>query len=407
VFAEDGLLGSVLAEAMEDSHRAGPRDVPALLWRAGRRLGLSHVWIYLADVQQERLVALPTPGEQSDVPGAPRGAEVLDIDGSLAGRAYRTEAVQVASAGAGAEQVGWVPLVDGIGRLGVLRIAGPVLDPTVLRRCTSLAALTAMIVVTKTPFSDVFVQTGRSRPMTLQAELLWAFIPPRTIGTSRVTSSAVLEPAYDVGGDAFDHNLAHHRLHLAVVDAMGHDLASGGASAAAMAACRCTRRAGGGLQDIAGAIDAALVRWIPDRLLTCVIAELDTVSGCLSWINCGHPPPLLIRGRRVVDHALERHPHLPLGLAAGFGAPPPEVHTAQLEPGDRVLIHTDGVTEARNPQGELFGEQQLAEVVVRAMADGLAATEALRRLVKRILGHQEHRLRDDATILLVEWHPDR
>ncbi|MFD7985485.1 serine/threonine protein phosphatase, partial [Kitasatospora indigofera] len=58
---EDGLLGSVLAEMMADSHRAGPRDVPALVWRAGRRLGLSQVWIYLADVQQQHLVALPTP----------------------------------------------------------------------------------------------------------------------------------------------------------------------------------------------------------------------------------------------------------------------------------------------------------------------------------------------------------
>ncbi|MFE4606329.1 PP2C family protein-serine/threonine phosphatase [Kitasatospora indigofera] len=404
---EDGLLGSVLAEMMADSHRAGPRDVPALVWRAGRRLGLSQVWIYLADVQQQHLVALPTPGEQIDLPGAPQGAEALDIDGSLAGRAYRTQAVQLAPAGADTHRVVWMPLVDGIGRLGVLRISGPVLDETLLRRCESLAALTAMIVVTKTPFSDVFVTTGRSQPMTLQAELLWAFIPPRTIGTSQVTSSAVLEPAHDLGGDAFDHNLANHRLHFAVMDAMGHDLASGGASAAAMAAYRCTRRAGGTLADIAGAIDAALVRWIPDRLLTCVIAELDVVSGRLTWTNCGHPPPLLIRGRRVVDHALERSPHLPLGLATGLGASPPQVHTAQLEPGDRVLVHTDGVTEARDLQGELFGEQQLTQVVVRAMSDGLAAAEALRRLVHKILAHQGQGLRDDATILLVEWHPDR
>lgn len=48
----------------------------------------------------------------------------------------------------------------------------------------------------------------RTRSMGLQTELLWAFMPPRTIGTAAVISSAVLEPAYDVGGDAYDHSPA-------------------------------------------------------------------------------------------------------------------------------------------------------------------------------------------------------
>ncbi|WP_236653640.1 PP2C family protein-serine/threonine phosphatase [Streptacidiphilus melanogenes] len=221
-----------------------------------------------------------------------------------------------------------------------------------------------------------------------------------------MTSTAVLEPAYEVGGDAFDHSLASRRLHLTLLDAMGHDLASGGCSAVALAACRSTRRAGGGLPDIADQIDGTLARWIPDRLLTCVIADLDTVTGRLDWINCGHPTPLLIRDRHIVTGALERPPHLPLGLA-GHGAAPPRVHTAHLQPGDRVLLFTDGVTEARSATGELFGEDRLADTVVRTMADGLPAPEALRRLTQQILSHQDQRLRDDATILLAEWHPLR
>ncbi|MGW4895567.1 PP2C family protein-serine/threonine phosphatase [Kitasatospora sp. NPDC004240] len=419
--SEDGLLGPVLADLLRDAHRAGPRDVAGLLWWAGARLGLEHIWVYLADIQQEHLIALPSPPE-AGLPGAV-GPEAVDIDGSLAGRAYRTETVQIASddrsgtvtgtgtgTGTGTDRtdpaVAWLPMIDGIGRIGVLRVAAPVLDEGLLIRCEALASVAALLVATKAPFSDVLVETMRTRPMSLQAELLWAFVPPRTIGTRRVTSSALLEPAYEVGGDAFDHSVAGNRLHVTLVDAMGHDLASGGCSAVALAACRSTRRAGGTLADIATAIDTALTEWIPDRLLTCVIADLDTGTGELTWINCGHPAPLLLRGRRIVDRALERRRHTPLGLPLGTPTTPIPVHTARLEPGDRILIYSDGITDARDLRGQLFGEEQLVETVVRAMADGLPAPEALRRLMQRILTHQGRRLRDDATILLVDWHPE-
>ncbi|MFD1276419.1 SpoIIE family protein phosphatase [Streptomyces kaempferi] len=69
---------------------------------------------------------------------------------------------------------------------------------------------------------------------------------------------------------------------------------------------------------------------------------------------------------------MARHPNLPLGLGLGPGpshpnsAPP--VERFQLEPGDRILIHTDGVTEARSPAGGFFGEDRLVDTVVRATA---------------------------------------
>lgn len=410
MLGENDSLGSVLADLLAASHRLAPREVPDLVHEAGRRLGLSDAQVYLADLQQRELVAHPT-AEQArrlTVGGGLGGElETLSIDSSLAGRAYRTETVQLAQFGGDArERTGWIPVVDGVGRVGVLRVAAPELDPPLLARCEALASVVAMIVATKQAYSDVLAQTMRTRPMSLQAELLWAFLPPRTIGTAAVTSSAVLEPAYEAGGDAYDHNLAGSVLHLTLMDAMGHDLASGGCSAVALAACRSTRRSGGSLVDIADQIDRTLERWIPDRLLTCIIANLDTTTGRLDWINCGHPAPLLIRDRHIVTGALERTPHLPLGLS-GYEMSPLLVHTVQLQPGDRLLLFTDGVTEARGKEGELFGEERLADTVVRAMADGLPAPEALRRLTQQITLHQGQQLRDDATILLVEWHPHR
>ncbi|MFI8460698.1 PP2C family protein-serine/threonine phosphatase [Kitasatospora sp. NPDC085464] len=388
-------LGGVLARLLARTRASGPADLPDLVRAAARELGAVGAWVFLADVQQRHLVPLPGPEGGSTDP--------VDVEGTLGGRAYRLQQTQLSS---GSPGVGWFPLVDGVERIGVLRVEDGAQGGDATERYEALAALVALLVVSKSAYSDVIIGVGRRQPMSLQAELLWAFLPPRTIGTRHVTSSAVLEPAYDVGGDAFDHSMAGGRLHISVFDAMGHDLASGGASSVALAACRSTRRSGGGLADIARAIDEALARWIPDRLLTAVVADLDTFTGELSWVNCGHPPPLLIRDGRIVTDALNRRAELPLGLGFHQHGPQP-VHHERLQPGDRLLVYTDGVTEARSTVGELFGESRLTDSLVQHMAGGDPAPEALRRLIHALVTHQDHELRDDATILLAEWHPHR
>ncbi|MFF4116093.1 PP2C family protein-serine/threonine phosphatase [Streptomyces sp. NPDC001714] len=382
-----------MALFLERSHTVSPLQVAQLVDEVAQRLGMVSAVVYLADVQEDQLVPLPGPDDQEGT--------ALSVEGTVAGWAYRTMSLRLSRR---QPLVVWLPLVDGIARIGVLRVTADELTPALLDGARQLAAVAALTVVSKSGFSDLFSRISRQRPMTTAAEMVWAFLPPRTLGTDRVTSSAALEPAYEVGGDAFDHGLDDGRLHLTVVDAMGHDLAAGLASAVALAGCRSTRRAGGTLSDIADRIDADLHRWRPGGLLTGVFAHLDLDTGRLAWINAGHPPPLLIRARHVVPGALEAHGELPLGLGPGY-QPSRTVRQAQLAPGDRVLIHTDGVTEARSADGRPFGEDQLVDFVTRALAAGEPAPEALRRLIHAILDHHHGRLQDDATIVLAEWHP--
>ena len=106
----------------------------------------------------------------------------------------------------------------------------------------------------------------------------------------------------------------------------------------------------------------------------------------------------MLRGRKVVAE-LSGDSVLPFGL--GDGAPDPGVQ--DLEPDDVVLLYTDGVTEARTPDGELFGLDRLADLLEREAASGRTAEELLRRLVCSVLDHQSGGLRDDATLLLVQW----
>ncbi|MEU0743590.1 PP2C family protein-serine/threonine phosphatase [Streptomyces sp. NPDC006134] len=367
-------------------------DLSTAAARCAKALGLRHAVVYLVDLQQRHLVP------ETDV-GSP-----LPVDGSLAGWAYRTQALRVEETGTGGI-IAWLPLLDGAERLGVLAVHEKALTSASLCRGRALASLLAMMITSKRASEDSFVQHTRTAKMRLPSEMLRAFLPPRTIGNDRVVSTAVLEPAYELGGDAFDHSLGRTALHVSVIDAMGHDLASGLTSAVALAACRNARRNGAGLSELVDAVDDALTQWLPEQYCTAVLAQLGLADGVLRWYNCGHPAPLLLRDGQVVTDALEHDADPPLGMPSRLASAPRRMHEFPLQPGDRVLMYTDGVTEARTREAQLFGLERFADYVIRATAGGELAPETLRRLIHSILDAQTGQLRDDATILMFEWRP--
>jgi hypothetical protein len=413
----DVVAGRVSADLLRRSHVMRPDALADVLTETARPLGVSQARIYLADLQQQYLEPLPSGG-------GPDG-EALRIDSTIAGRAYRSVTIQHVPArdASGGHQV-WIPLVDGTARLGVLRLAVGDVSEEMLARYRSIASLAGMMIMSKNGYSDTYARTQRRREMALQAELVWALLPPRTFATDRVLVSASLEPAYEAGGDAFDYSLIGDRLHVSIFDALGHDLAAGLMASVGIASCRSTRRSGGTLASVVARADRAIAAQFGDaRFVTGLLCDLDVATGQLSWIPCGHPPPLLIRDNRVVKE-LARPPQLPLGLAAlerlprtGRGAAPagtappvheaPPVYTEKLEPGDRVLLYTDGITEGRRPDRTPFGVRRLGDFIIRHSDAGTSAPEMLRRLNHAIMDYQHGRLYDDATIVLVEWLPDR
>ncbi|MDQ0717896.1 hypothetical protein QFZ55_007348 [Streptomyces luteogriseus] len=225
-----------------------------------------------------------------------------------------------------------------------------------------------MMITSSRAYEDSFVRRTRRHRMRLPAEMLRPFLPPRTIGTAHVVSTAVLEPAYEIGGDAFDHSLTETTLHATVLDAMGHDLASGLTTAVSLAACRNARRTGADLPELVQCVDGAPAQWLPGQFCTGVLAQLDLASGVLPWTNCGHPTPLVIRDRRLLGDAMLREPDPPMGLPSLLAGRRRPVHETALKPGE-------------------------------------PASETLRRLIHSILDSSTRRLRDDATILMVEWSP--
>ncbi|MFD8870823.1 PP2C family protein-serine/threonine phosphatase [Streptomyces sp. NPDC059590] len=393
----DGTTSAETAEALLEeliraSEQASPAELPEAVNRYVQAMGLGRVVVYLIDLQQRRLLPLD------------EGEEELEVDGSLAGWAYRTDSLRVAEDGAGGLLV-WLPLVNAAERLGVLCFRIKALDGHTLWRCRVLASFLALIITSKRTYIDSFAQRTRTRPMQLNTEMLRAFLPPRSIGTGRVVSTAVVEPAYELGGDAFDHSFTEDLLHATILDAMGHDLASGLTTSVAMAGCRNARRTGADLAQLVAAVDQALSRALPDQFCTGIFAQLHMPTGVLHWCNCGHPPPLLIRRHRLHQKALVRPPEPPLGLPASLSGDSRQVHETALEPGDQILLYTDGIVEARDEAGEQFGLERFADYIIRSTAAGQNASEVLRLLIHAILDQGKNELSDDATILMIEWQP--
>ena len=354
---------------------------------AGRVLDAEDLAIYLVDYDQTLLIPLPDGADWTP----------LEIDTTLAGRAFSAVAVQEADTGSGRRL--WLPLLDGAERLGVLGLTLPEVDDALRVRCTWLATYVSDLLMSKGKYTDSYFLARRRQPMSLAAEMQWQLLPPLTFVTPRVAIAGLLEPAYAVAGDAFDYALNGDIAHLAVLDPVGHDLTASVLAAVTVGSYRHSRRGGLDLVETYAAVDRTIAaEFGGERFVTGQLAQLDCRTGRLQWLNAGHPLPLLVRRAKVVD-TLACRPVPPLGLGLGQA----EIASTALEPADRVLFYTDGVTEGRNLAGEPFGETRLADMLVRETLAGQPVAETMRRLAHAILAHQGRTPRDDATMVFLEW----
>jgi serine phosphatase RsbU (regulator of sigma subunit) len=341
--------------------------------------------IYLADFAHQVLFPLAA------------GVAEEQVATTMAGRAFATGR-PVTSQRDGSVRV-WVPVVEQTTRTGVLALTVPEASEAILAQAESLGVFAGLAVATAARVSDVPHLRRRGRVMSLPASMQWDLLPPLSARTHGALIAGVLEPAYDIAGDAFDYAVNGGELHFAILDGMGHGIASTLLTGLAVGAYRHARRDREPVAGVHAAIDQALAGYYGDlSFATGIIGRLAAGSGRLEWSCAGHPRPLLLRGRKVVAE-LDCEVTLPFGL--GDGAPRPGIE--QLEPDDAVLLYTDGVVEARTPDGELFGLERLADLLEREAASSQPAEELLRRLVCAVLEHQAGGLRDDATLLLVQW----
>jgi len=379
-------------EALRVLSRGVDTDLHAALLAALRPLDGTDPVVYLADFSHRTLIP---------VPGGNRASEVGDeeISATMAGRAFVRRKPVTAERAEGVRV--WIPLVEGSMRTGVLAVTLPVVDDETLADAEMLGVFAGLALSATAALSDLSHLRRRGRTMSLAATMQWSLMPPLAAATERAAIAAVLEPAYDIAGDGFDYAINADAIEFAILDGMGHGVASSMLTGLAIGAYRHSRRERSSLPEVHKAIERALLeQYDGEAFATGIIGRLSTATGELDWSCAGHPAPLLLRERRVIAE-LECAPVLPFGLGE-YG--PISVGLEVLQPGDAVLLYTDGVVEARTTTGEEFGLERLIDLFEREAASGRAGEELLRRVVRAVLDYQVDELRDDATLMLVEWN---
>lgn len=247
---------------------------------------------------------------------------------------------------------------------------------------------------------DEAERTAREgQEMRIAAEIQQALLPPRSRSDTWYAAAGASIPCRAIGGDFFEYfDLPDGRVGFALADVAGK-----GPPAALLAAMvqgifdSHARRGEGPAATLARVNEAISAREIEARFATVFYAVLGRDGGLL-FSNAGHNPPFVLRRRAVVGR-LETG-----GLMIGpFKGATFEEGSSRLEPGDILVVYSDGVTDAESPDGEQFGEERLLASLggftgetAEEIRDGLL--DAVRAFVA------DHPPFDDVTVMAVRYH---
>jgi AcrR family transcriptional regulator len=251
-------------------------------------------------------------------------------------------------------------------------------------------------------YTDVIDGARRRKETQAAAELQQSLLPPRIarMGGGEVAGSVL--PTYEVGGDWFDYVENRDGAWIAIADATGKGATAGALGGIALAALRAARRSDQSLEDAARTMHEVVCDvGRPEFFVTAIIARWHAVYSVFSWINCGHPPPLVLHADDRIEQ-LMTEPGLPLGLfdkQRRFTR-----HQRRLDDSERLILHSDGITARRTPQG-LFGLDGI-ERAARA-ATGRSATAIAKAIQEAVLSAAEDPLQDDAATVVLSPTLDR
>jgi serine phosphatase RsbU (regulator of sigma subunit) len=229
-------------------------------------------------------------------------------------------------------------------------------------------------------------------------QIQFGLLPFEPYAKDGVRIESAMRPANTVGGDYFDViETGEATLAIAVGDVAGKGMPAALLMALLQGSLRTLLSAGLRGEELVSRLNAHLCANIPsNRLITLVYAELDCASGRLRYVNAGHNPPFLL----TPGHAPARLAATAMALGVTTETSFTEM-TLELEPGERIVFYTDGVTEAEDVADREYGDARLGawlqanrERPPRGLIDGV---------IQEVLDHcGAARPRDDMTLLCLE-----
>jgi serine phosphatase RsbU (regulator of sigma subunit) len=320
-------------------------------------------------------------------------APAVPLHGTVYQEVLRTQRPDVRD-GPGGGVLLTVPVTDRGDTLGVIELELPA-APDDARVAEVLAAGRALahVLITCRRHTDLFEWAQRTTPFSLAAEIQRRLLPSAfTCESGQFTVAGWLEPANAVGGDTFDYALDRDDLHLSITDAVGHDVQAALLATVLVGSLRNSRRRGRDLPDQARTANDALEAHSPrGEFVTGQLVRVDRRTGVAAIVNAGHPLPLRVRDGRT--ETVELAVDLPFGIVPGRRF---RIQEVALRPGDRLVLLTDGMLE-RNA-AELDVEALLARTAA------LHPRQVVQELGSEVMRVTGARLRDDATVLCLDWH---
>ncbi|MCY1145291.1 PP2C family protein-serine/threonine phosphatase [Actinoplanes sp. Pm04-4] len=292
-----------------------------------------------------------------------------------------------------------LPLTTWGDRLGVLRLqltADPGQDA--LAEFVTVADELALAMRAADKDTDRYRQVARRQRLTMAAELQWELLPGRSLGGERFRLAGQLDPAYAMYGDHYDWSVTDDRLTITVLNGDGDGIEAALLTTVAVNAMRNARRSGANIVEQAElASDAIYSRYAGQSHVATLLLEVDLTGGAVEAVDAGSPRALIAHEGDIRGVSLEQQ--LPLGM---FGDSRYEIQKFQLEPGDRLLVVSDGVHAATPGGRPPYGEAGLLNALRRTRLQ--PPTEAVGTVIRALRDyHAGAEPADDAVIVCLDW----
>ncbi|PYT03253.1 MAG: hypothetical protein DMF65_04525 [Acidobacteria bacterium] len=257
-----------------------------------------------------------------------------------------------------------VPLGVGEGIFGMIYADSPLATSRFtedhLKVLTTLGSVAAIRVENTRLLEEHLAQERFERELQLAREIQQRFLPTAPPSVPGFELQGISFPSYEIGGDYYDFILCEDRR---LVVALGDVSGKGTSAALLMSSLHAAVHAQVSLCRPITETISAVNRYLADntpsnRFVTLFYAELDPLTGSLSFINAGHNPPLIAHDAGTTEQLGSGG--VPLGILPDYDY---REGRTQLRPGDVLVAYSDGVTEQTNPKGEEFGTVRLQEAI--------------------------------------------
>jgi serine phosphatase RsbU (regulator of sigma subunit) len=241
--------------------------------------------------------------------------------------------------------------------------------------------------------------TALEREIKLAAEVQRHFLPAQELKRGKIQGTARQLQARIVGGDWYDHYYTNEHFLVSVGDASGKGIYAALLATMVQSHMRSVYIGAKSLESALSKINEEILQEFgEEHFATLLVAEVKPDTGVIRIINCGHEQPLLYKEQENGWQITETSSTVPLGIDSQLFKP--KSFELTLQPGDKLLIYTDGLRDNQNLNKERFSLERVLEVLNRTQA--MSIKNICDKLIENLLDFCEGNLSDDVTLLGLE-----